>query len=124
MKLTVKGTGLRLTSDLYQAIEEKIGGLDKFAGSLKARAFAHGQVEVGRTTKHHRTGAIFRAEVELHLPGRDLRAQALDETIFGALDIVKDELKRELRRYGAKRAVGLKQGGRQLKKLIRGADEE
>jgi putative sigma-54 modulation protein len=76
-------------------------------------------VEIGRTTKHHQTGDIFRAEVNLRLPGRILRSEAEELDWRTAIDRVKEELQAEIKKYRGKMEAKYKRGARMAKKLLR-----
>lgn len=95
MQIDIKGTNLELTQSIKDYVEEKIGGLEKFFDQiLEAR------VEVGITTKHHQKGKIFRAEVNLEVPKKYIiRAEAERDDLYMAINEVKDELQRQIKKY-------------------------
>ncbi|MDO8462990.1 MAG: ribosome-associated translation inhibitor RaiA [bacterium] len=102
LKLNITATGVELTPEIAQELEEKIGTLDVFIEGTEDVAQAW--VEVSRTTRHHRQGNIFRAEVQIRLPGAaGIRAEAEAEDILTAITTVKDELQRQLKKYKGKR---------------------
>jgi ribosomal subunit interface protein len=116
MKLTIKGTNFTLTSNLRRIVEQKMNMLDKFlahVGAVQAR------VEIGKTTHHHRTGNVFRAETQLHVPGKEIRAEATAATIYVAFNEMKEELQRELKQYKQKQSTKLKRGARRAKRITR-----
>lgn len=99
MQIIIKGTNLDLTDGLRKHIDEKIGGIKKFfpmdekegAGSLVIA-----RVEAGLISTHHKSGKIFRAEVNLSLPGNFIRAEAESEDLYRAIDMVRVKLERDL----------------------------
>jgi putative sigma-54 modulation protein len=98
MNISIKATNIELTAPLKEYIEEKIGGLGHFlkridAGTIKA------QVEVGRESKHHQKGEVYRAEVNMELPDGMLRAEETDWDMRVAIDSVRDKLRREIEKY-------------------------
>lgn len=99
MKLTLKGTNLELTPSIRTFIEDKIGSLDKFIKKYEALGEVKAEVEIARTTKHHRKGNIFYAEVNLHLPKKTLRAEFEGTDVRSTIDKVKDKLKSEIGKY-------------------------
>lgn len=99
MKINLKATGLDLTPALREYAEQKIGSLEKFVKRWDAEGVVEVWVEVGRITKHHHKGDVFRAEADLRLPGKVLRAEDEDWDIRAALDRLKDKLKREVEKY-------------------------
>ncbi len=98
MQIDIKGTNLELTESIKDYVNEKIGSLEKFYnGILVAR------VDVGLTTKHHQKGKIFRAEVNLEVPQQHIiRAEAEREDLYMAINEVKDELQRQIKKYKEK----------------------
>ncbi|HEY4475211.1 MAG TPA: ribosome-associated translation inhibitor RaiA [Candidatus Paceibacterota bacterium] len=99
MNINVKATNLDLTPALKEYIEEKIGSLSKFLKRWEAEGVVEVWVEVGRTTSHHQKGNVFRAEVDIRLPRKVLRAEDEDFDVRAAIDKIKDRLKREIERY-------------------------
>ncbi len=99
MKINIKSTHLDLTPALKEYIEEKIGSLAKFLKRWDPEGVVEAYVEVARTTKHHHKGNVFRAETDLRVPGKVLRAEDEDWDIRAAIDRVKDKLKREAEKY-------------------------
>ena len=99
MKIDIKATNLDLTEVLKEYVEEKIGALAKFLKRWDPEGVVEAWVEIGRTTKHHHKGNVFRAEADLRVPGKVLRAEDEDFDIRVAVDRVRDKLKREVKKY-------------------------
>jgi len=96
MQITIKGTDLDLTPAIKEYVDTKIGALDKFLQGWGEHADIEARVEVARTTNHHNKGNVYRAEVNLRLPGKLLRAEHEDWDIRVAIDQVANKLKREI----------------------------
>jgi ribosomal subunit interface protein len=96
---TIKATNILLTPALKIYIEEKLGALERFVKRWEKESDIKIHVEVGRTTRHHHKGDVFRAEANILLPGTMLRAEDEDFDIHVAIDRVRDRLKREIRKY-------------------------
>ena len=84
MKINIKAVNLDLTPAITVYIEEKINRLEKFVSGEGIKEWdEHNQaameadVEIARTTNHHRHGDVYRAEINLKVPGRIIRASAL-----------------------------------------------
>lgn len=95
MQILIKGTGMELTKAIRDYVDEKIGGLSKFLVKID-NGLVEARVEVGQTTKHHQSGDIFRAEVNLKLPRTLLRAVVETSDLYAAIDLVHDEIKRQI----------------------------
>lgn len=110
MNIIIKTKNLDLTDSLVRLINRKIGSLKKFIKIFKddnlpvkkGKTLSEVFVEVEKETKHHRKGDIFRAETTIHLPGKSLVAKSHGENLSKAITDVKEELKREIRKYKTK----------------------
>jgi len=125
MKIDIKATNLEITPALVEFIDEKIGSLNKFIrGSNKGGDGEQGTylveafVEVARDTNHHKHGEVFRAEVNLKIGGRVLRAERREWDVRVAIDGVREELKIILEKEQGRLESKFKRGARSLKKLI------
>lgn len=97
MKITIKEKNLKLIPLERSVIEEKISSLDKFVSHINTLVEAF--VEIALETKHHKKGKIYYAEVSIKLPGKIVRAEAREESIDQAVNMVKDELQLLLKKY-------------------------
>ncbi len=97
MKLAIKATHLTLTDAIKAYVEQKVDGLDskvkRFGPSVTA------ECEVGMTTKHHKKGPIFRAELHVRLPGKLVYAECEDLNLYTAIGEVKREAERQIADY-------------------------
>lgn len=119
MRFSIKTTNLELTSELQDYIEKKINSLDRFIENLNSAVQAW--VEIGLTTRHHQTGKVYRAEIQIHLPGKSVRAEAVTKNIFASFNEAIDELQRELKKYKGKKAEEQERASRTLKDILKGA---
>ena len=116
---------MELTPAITQYIEEKIGSLDRYAENMEkdgdpalGHEIVEAFVEIGRTTKHHRQGDIYKAEVNLKIGGQIIRTEKEDWDIRVAVDAVKEDLKIELEKFKGKRNTKYKQGARLVKRAL------
>jgi putative sigma-54 modulation protein len=117
LNISIKGDNMELTEAIVSALEKKIGTLDKYLAHLGTPQEA--RVEVGKTTTHHKKGRLFRVEVNLRLPVSTglIRAEATSFRLYDAVDLVKEELKKEISNIlGTKRTATMK-GARRAKTL-------
>lgn len=99
MKIKIESTGFELTPAIRGFVEKKVGSLDKLIKRFEKRSEAIASVEVSRTTRHHRHGDVFYAEINLNVAGRLIRASESNVELQAAVDIAKDKLKQEILRY-------------------------
>ena len=118
MKIVIRTINLELLPRIEEYIHQKIGGVDKLLDDMD-REVIEARVEIGKITKAQQKGDIFRAEVNLTLPGRLLRVEAEESDLRTAIDRVKDGLQREIKKYRGKKEAKYKRGARKAKRLIR-----
>jgi len=130
MKIVIKTKNLKLDRTFKDFINEKINSLEGFLKILqdKKKYFNHffgkGKprvevwVEIEKTTHHHKKGPFFRAEAQMRLPGKSLRAEAEREDLKMAVVEVKDELQRQLKEYKEKAEAISKRKMRSVKKMF------
>ncbi len=94
LKIDIASKDLELTDAIVAAIEKKIGSLDKYLGSAAQPIEA--RVEVYKTTNHHKKGELFEAVVNLDIGGNLIRTEASGTELYEAIDLAKDQLKREI----------------------------
>ncbi len=116
----IKATNLELTPALREYIIKRFGDLDKFVSAFinEGREIA-AWVEVGKTTKHHRKGDYFFAELTIEAGGQRFLVSSKTFDVRAAIDEVKDEMSRQLRaRRGRQTSLYLR-GARAFKRLTR-----
>ncbi|RLC37116.1 ribosome-associated translation inhibitor RaiA [Candidatus Falkowbacteria bacterium] len=100
MQIKIKATKIDLTPKIKDYIQEKMDMLEKYLGSIDV---INCDVEVGMSIGGQNSGKIFRAEVNLQLPGELIRIEKTEKELFKAIDKVKDHLTRSIKRYKEKR---------------------
>jgi ribosomal subunit interface protein len=99
MKIIIKYTNLDSTPSIKKYVEEKIGSTARFIQRWDKDDVIEANVELARRSFHHRKGDVFKAEVNLRLPGKMLRAVERDYDIRVAIDKVKNKLHSEVKKY-------------------------
>lgn len=119
MKLTIRSTNFSLTPALRVYIDQKLNR-DISRLLLGVKYPAQMWVEVGKSTRHHKKGSIFRAEAQIDLPGaKAIRGVSEHVDLRLAIDEVKNELQSQLKRYKGKQEATYKRGARKAKKNLR-----
>lgn len=119
MKINIKATGISLTPSITEYINKKLGMLEKFFLGEDVLV----SIEVGRTTRHHKSGDIFRAEIRISASGEEYYSVSETEDLYAAIDEVKDEIVHELTTKRKKAFHLLRRGGAQIKNLLKGIRE-
>lgn len=118
MKINIKGTNLSITPEISEYLNKRLQAVEKFLPKDGGAFIA--DAELGRTTQHHQTGDIFRAEINMHIGGKSFRAVSEGQDLFFAIDNVKDEITRILGADKEKRISLIRRGGQKVKAIIRG----
>lgn len=113
---SIKYTGLESSPALNGYLEEKLGPLEKY---LKNFGTPHDlRVELEKTTEHHKTGPFFRAEANVSIPGAMFRAEQTAEDLYNAIDMLKDDVERQLSDYSDKIRSKARRAGREAKNML------
>lgn len=99
MVIRIKTTNLDLTPSLETYIRQKVKVLERILSRFDTHDSLELHLEVGRTTKHHHKGPVFRAEFMLHVPKKVLRAVEESVDVRSAIDIARDELEMQIEKY-------------------------
>ena len=126
MKINLQYTNMDSSSAIDTYVDMKIGELDKYINIKESdvpsgvvRSTVAAFVEVGKTTRGQSKGDVYRAEVQLRMPGSTIRSESTQLDLHRAIDEVKDELQRQLRRYKEKQSAKFLRGARRIKNLFK-----
>lgn len=117
MKINIKATGIVMTPSISDYVNKKLASLEKY---MENGADAVAQVEVGKTTGHHKQGDVFRAEIHIIGAGLDQYAESTQEDLYAAIDIVKDEIANKILHFKGKREALTRRGARRIKEMLKG----
>lgn len=108
MSINIQATNLELTDAIRSYAEEKVSEIL----SRYHMEVIQADIEVAKTTQHHQKGEVFRAEVNVDIPGKLVRAEATHEDLYAAIDEMKNILDEELRKQKDKSISDRKRSGR------------
>ena len=118
MSTNIKATNIELTDAIKDYVNKNLLGLDRFITDPKENLII--QVEVGKTTMHHRSGDYFRAEFNVDISGKKFYVSAKKDNLYGAIDEAKEALFRKIDYSKNKERTLLRRGAKSIKKMIRG----
>lgn len=118
MRKIIKTKDLNLTDTIEDYLEKKLASLEKFLSDFNQESII-AEIEVGRTTRHHQAGDIFRAEINLSINGKLFRVESERDDLYAAIDEVRDDLEQEIRKFKTKKETIYIRGARSLKKQFR-----
>ena len=119
MDVRIKTTDYQIPRDVSAYLQQRIDSLEKLLAGEED--VARIEVEVGRDAGRPRHGAnIWFAEMQILVPGRErVYARNNSESVNGAIDDVKEEVERQLRRERKLHIRLLRSGGALAKRLMR-----
>jgi len=117
MNINVKTKNHQLNDATRSLIDEKFSSLAKFEKNPDSVMMFNCEIE--QSIAAVRAGGRYRIEGNLTIDSKLFRAEAVLETLEGAIDAVRDELLRELSRDRNKERGLLKRGGAALKRMLR-----
>jgi ribosomal subunit interface protein len=117
MKINIKATGITLTPSISEYAEKKTLMLQKF---FKTEDEVLINIEVGKTTRHHKSGDVFRAEIQIVTGGQTHYAVVETNDLYAAIDEVKDEIAYKLSGEKKKTLHLLRRGGAKIKRILKG----
>jgi len=118
MNIEVQTTHIEMTPAISEYIDKHMKKLDRFISPQDTSALA--RVEIGTITRGQQSGEIFRAEINLHVAGKDLRSVSEKDDLYTAIIEARDDLVRSLKKYQDKKRSLVKRGGQKIKSIIRG----
>ncbi len=119
MRHNIKATGFVMTPAIKEYVEKRVNHLDKFVNQNQ-KELPMCYVEIGKTTNHHKTGDLFRAEFTLYIGSKSLRVEAEKDDLYTSIDSVTEGMVEELKSFKDKKESLIRRGGAKIKALIKG----
>jgi putative sigma-54 modulation protein len=97
MIINTKAIHIDMTDALNEYARDKAEALGKFFDNIQ-------QVDVtfGSVSAHHQKGKVFFAEMNVHVPGKNMFVKKEAEDLYKAIDKVRDHLKVEFEKMKGK----------------------
>ena len=119
MRLNLKATNISLNEDIRSYLEKRLTSLGKLIDMDDPVVLI--DVELGRTTKHHQSGDIFFAEINIHRRKEAFRAVSNREDLNSAIDDVHDEIAGELLSWKGRKKSFSRRGAQIAKAILKGS---
>jgi len=122
MRFTITCRNLKLNRSIGVYAREKLAKLfGKLFRDPSVSEAITVDIEFSRVTRHHKKGMVWKADVVAALPQQKspLYAEVTDEDIHAAIDLLAEELEREIQKYKGKFQALARRGARVAKKDLR-----
>lgn len=116
MTINIKATNIELTEAIEDYVNKKLESLDKFSKDTEMNIY----VEVGKTTKHHKNGDLFKSEINLGLNGKNFFTNSEKDDLYAAIDESIEDLVRRITYKKDKDNTLFKRGSMSIKKMLKG----
>jgi len=108
----VKATNIELTQEISNYLDKRLESIEKLIDPNDESAIF--DIEVEKLTGQQ-SGEVLRAEINLKIAGKHLRAEATEETLFNAIDKARNDMLTELRRAKSKKRRMFRRVGTAIK---------
>lgn len=98
MKYVLQPINTSISDSIQALVDGKIKTLERFVSRFDPQA-VEARIEVGKPSQHHHTGLVFYAEINLKIPGRLLRAEAIHLDLVYAVNEAFKEIERQVKDY-------------------------
>ncbi|KKP85782.1 ribosomal subunit interface protein [Candidatus Nomurabacteria bacterium RIFCSPHIGHO2_02_FULL_35_13] len=121
MKINLQGKNFELTETIKDYVIKRVTNLEKLLSTMEKRG---GEVvvnfEVGKSTKHHKSGDVFHSDCLIKIDGKEFYSSSDEEDIYQAIDEVKESLFEEIRKNKDRKQTLFKRGAASVKKMLKG----
>jgi putative sigma-54 modulation protein len=119
MNINIKTTNIELTNSIRDYLDKKMAQVEKFITAPNTEPIA--DIEIGKTTNAKNSAEdLFKAEINLQIEGKLYRYSAEEAELYAAIDKMKDQIAREVRKDKEKRRDFFRQGALKMKEMLRG----
>lgn len=108
-----------VTQEVKRYLDAKLASLGRLLGKTAEKARC--EVELGKAAgKKHQSDYMWYAEVHIKVPG-EIEAYAKNhaQTVNAAIDDVKEEVERQLRKGKKKQIADMRRAGAKIKRMVR-----
>lgn len=116
MRFIIKSKEIKIPDDLKDYTEKRIAKLGKFLERISPD-LVEASVDFGKSVGGQRQGEIFRADINLKIPGKFFRSEVVGDNLYSLIDDAKEELEIEIRKFKTKKETMFRRGARSIKKL-------
>jgi ribosomal subunit interface protein len=124
MKINLQSKNFELTEAVRDYVLKRVTNLEKLlSGIEKGGGDVLINFEVGKSTKHHKSGVVFHADCLINVRGKEFYASADREDIYQAIDEIKETLFNDIQKNKDRRQTLFKRGAMSVKKMLKGLSD-
>lgn len=118
MKTNIKTVNIELTDVISDYVDKKLQQVDRLIETNDDSVLC--EVEIGTSTRHHQSGKIFRAEINLRVSGKNFRTVSEKEDLYVAINEAKEDIIGALKSGKTKQRTRVRRGAGIIKNIIKG----
>ncbi len=118
MQIILKGKNMEVPERVHDHSVSKLNALEKFIANKESQEVL-AEVELGRRSRRHKKGDVYRAEINLTVDGILHRAVAKKQELTEAFDVAYSGIERQVRRGKNKNDSLVRRGARRAKEMLR-----
>jgi putative sigma-54 modulation protein len=116
MNINIKAKNIELTDAIKNYVEKRAVSLEKFIHDDPENILA--EIEVGKISRHHKSGDIFCAEMTLSFKGKTINVIAETNDLYASIDEIRAKAERECTTLKDKELTLVKRGSAKIKKIL------
>lgn len=121
MQINLQGKNMELTEAIKDYVLKRVTNLERLLSGIEKRK---GEIlidfEVGKSTRHHKSGDIFHADCSININGASFYTSADADDLYKAIDEVKQTLFNDIEKNKDRKQTLYKRGATSIKKMMKG----
>lgn len=115
MNIRIHAPQLPLTSAIEEYVLKRVTPLQKLVSDQNVVC----EIELAKTTNRHKSGEIFKAEINMVLPDKHIYLVSEKTDLYQAIDDVRDQLDQTLSMRKEKKQTLFRRGAGRIKDMIK-----
>jgi putative sigma-54 modulation protein len=121
MQINLQGKNIDLTDAIRDYVLKRATNLEKLLSAMeKSGGEAMVNFEVGKSTKHHKSGVVFHSDCLININGREFYSSSDKEDLYQAIDEIKENLFNDIKKNKDRKQTLYKRGASSVKKMMKG----
>lgn len=112
---------MELTPAIHDYVIKRVTNLEKLLKKIEdSGGDIHVHFEVAKSTNHHKSGEVFHADCLIKIKGKKFYSSADEEDLYQAIDMIKENLFREISKNKDRKQTLFRRGALSVKKMLKG----